>query len=64
MFTVTSELEGNQVMVPRATHMNEDVRGSDLVPAKTGEVNGVDCAEVIMNPVLVCVENGGQPPTE
>jgi len=54
LFVVISELEGNQGTVSLKTaRMDKDVGGSDLVLARAGDVNGVDCAEVVANPVPV-----------
>jgi len=51
--------ERNQATVSlKTTHMDEDVGGGDLVLVEAGEVNGVNCAEVIADPVPVCVEKG------
>jgi len=54
LFVVISELEGNQGTVSLKTErMDKDVGGSDLVLVRAGDVNGVDCAEVVANPVPV-----------
>ena len=64
LFTVASELGGNQGTASLKTaRMDEDVGGSNLVLEKAGEVNGVDCTEVVTNPVPVCIGKGRKPPT-
>ena len=39
--------------------MDKVVGGSNLVLAEAGEVNRVDCTEVVANPVPVCMKREG-----